>query len=123
MGAKTLAKNKLKETYHKIGELLVRKGAASSNQIDEALAVQRQRISERKTNQKLGDILVEKKVLSASVIREILEEQKIGRGEKRVLSIDLREAGTVAVLELAGRLDESKQDAVTHIFERLMNRG
>jgi len=114
---------KLKDTYPRLGELLVRRGIAEPEQIDEALAFQRAQISDRKPTTRLGDILVDRNELSASVIRDILEEQKIGRGEKRILTIGLREREEVAVLTLAGRLDETKQDNVTRIFERLMNRG
>jgi len=114
---------KLKETYPRLGEILVRKGVAKPQHIDEALALQRHQLSEGNPATRLGDILVKRNILSPTVIREILEEQKVGRGEKRILTIDLREAGEVAVLELAGRLDESKQDHVTRVFERLMNRG
>ena len=114
---------RVKETYPRLGEILVRKGVAKPRHIDEALMVQRQQLNEGRNATRLGDILVNRKVLSPNVIREILEEQKIGRGEKRVLSIGLREHGEVAVLEIAGRLDETKQERVTRVFERLMNRG
>ncbi len=114
---------KLKDTYPRLGELLVRKGVATHHHIDEALAVQRAHLNDRKAAPKLGDILVDRKVLSPKVIREILEEQKLGRGEKRTLSLGLRNRGDVAILSLAGRLDQSKQDHVTKVFERLMNRG
>ena len=114
---------KLKDTFPRLGELLIRRGIAEPDQIEEALALQRAQISERKPITKLGHILVVRNELSASVIREILEEQKIGRGEKRVLTIGLRERDEVAILALAGRLDETKQENVTRIFERMMNRG
>lgn len=114
---------KLKDTYHRLGELLVRKGHASAHHIDEALALQRAHANERKAAPKLGDILIDRKVLTANVIKEILEEQKVARGEKRVLTVGLRDHGDVAIVELVGRLDESKQDHVTKVFERLMNRG
>lgn len=114
---------RVKETYPRLGEILVRKGVAKPQHIDEALMVQRQQMNEGKHPTRLGNILVNRNVLSPKVIREILEEQKIGRGDKRVLSIDLRESGDVAVLEVAGRLDETKQEHVTRVFERLMNRG
>lgn len=114
---------KLKDTYPRLGELLVRKGVATHHHIDQALAVQRAHLNDRKTSPKLGDILVEHKVLSPKVIREILEEQKLGRGEKRTLVLGLREHGDVAIVTLAGRLDQSKQEHVHGVFERLMNRG
>jgi anti-anti-sigma factor len=114
---------RVKETYHRLGEILVRKGVAKPRHIDEALRVQRQHLNEGGNAPKLGDILVKRNILSPTVIREILEEQKIGRGEKRVLSIDLRGNDDVAVLQIAGRLDESKQEPVSKVFERLMNRG
>ncbi len=114
---------KLKDTYHKIGELLVRRNLAPAEAIDEALAIQRSDIESKRTPQPLGEILIRKKVLSRSLIREILEEQRIGRGEKRVLKIDLRDADGVAIVILEGRLDETKDEPITRIFEKLMNRG
>jgi len=114
---------RVRETYPRLGEILVRKGVAKPRHIDEALMVQRQQMNEGKHPTRLGDILVKRNVLSPKVIQEILEEQKIGRGDKRVLSIDLRGNDEVAVLEISGRLDESKQERVARVFERLMNRG
>jgi len=114
---------KLTDTYHKIGELLVRRKLASPEAIDEALALQRSRIAQRQTPPPLGEILIEKKVLDRRLIREILEEQKIGRGEKKVLKVDLRDADGVAVVVLDGRLDRTKETSITRVLERLMNRG
>lgn len=114
---------RLKETYHKIGEILVRRKAASPEAIDEALALQRAEIEQGKSPPRLGEILIERKVLDRLTIREILEEQKIGRGEKQRLRITLRDSNGVAVVGLEGRLDQSKEQAVTRIFEKLMNRG
>jgi anti-anti-sigma factor len=114
---------KLTDTYHKIGELLVRRKLASPEAIDEALAVQRSQLGQRQTPTPLGQILIERKVLDRKLIREILEEQRIGRGEKRVLKVDLRDAEGVAVVVLDGRLDRTKEAPITRVFERLMNRG
>ncbi len=114
---------RVKDTYHKIGELLVRKNLAPPEAIDEALALQRAVLEQKKTPPRLGEILVERKVLDRTGIKDILEEQRIGRGEKRVLKIDLRDAAGVAVVALDGRLDETKEETITRIFERLMNRG
>lgn len=114
---------KLRDTYHRLGEIVIRKGHARSSDVDEALAVQRAAIAERRLPPKLGDILVEKKVLDRQLIRELLEEQKLIRGEKRRLAIDLREHDDVAVVVLEGRLDETKQDNLMRLLERLMNRG
>lgn len=114
---------KVRETYHKIGELLVRKNLAPPEAIDEALAVQRAALQERRNAPRLGEILVEHRVLDRATIREILEEQRIGRGEKRILKVDLRDADGVAIVVLDGRLDAGKVDAVTRVLERLMNRG
>ncbi len=114
---------RLKDTYHKIGEILVRRQLAPPEAIDEALAVQRTALEQKKSAPRLGEILVERKVLDREYIREILEEQKIGRGEKRVLRIDLRERDGVAVVSFEGRLDESREEPVTRVFERLMNAG
>ncbi len=114
---------KMRETYHRLGEVLVRKGHARASDVDEALAVQRAAIADRKPARKLGDILVERKVLDRQTIREILEEQKLIRGEKRRLTIDLREHADVAIVVLEGRLDETKHEYLTRVLERLMNRG
>lgn len=114
---------KLTDTYHKIGELLVRRKLASPEAIDEALALQRSQIAQRQIPPPLGEILIEKKVLDRRLIREILEEQRIGRGEKKVLKVDLRDADGVAVVVLDGRLDRTKETSITRVLERLMNRG
>jgi len=114
---------KVGDTYHKIGELLVRRNLAPADVIDEALALQRTEMSQNRTPPRLGEILVERKILDRRLIREILEEQKIGRGQKKVLRVDLRDAEGVAVVVLDGRLDETKEKDITRVFERLMNRG
>ena len=115
---------KVTDTYHKIGELLVRRKLATAEAVDDALAFQRAEIGQRRSVPKLGEILVNRKVLDRKLIREILEEQRLGRGEKRSLQVDLRDAGNgVAVVSLDGRLDETKEAPVTRVFERLMNRG
>jgi anti-anti-sigma factor len=114
---------KLHETYHKIGELLVRRNLATPEAIDEALAIQRAHIEQKQTPPRLGEILIDRKVLSRKLIKEILQEQQVGRGEKRVLRIDLKDAHGVALVLLEGRLDETKEEPVTQVFERLMNRG
>ena len=114
---------KLRETYHKIGELLVRKNLAPAAAIDEALAIQRSHIEQNRTPPRLGEILIERKVLDRRLIKEILKEQEVGRGQKRILKIDLRDAEGVAVVVLEGRVDETKEEPVTQVFERLMNRG
>jgi anti-anti-sigma factor len=114
---------RLKETYHKIGELLVRRRLAPPEAIDEALAVQRSALERRQSVPRLGEILVERKLLDRRIIRNILEEQKIGRGEKRILRIGLRDREGVAVVTFDGRLDEDREDAATRVFERLMNAG
>jgi len=114
---------KLRETYHKIGELLVRKNLAPAHAIDEALALQRAELERKRTPPRLGEILVERKILDRNLIRDILKEQQIGRGDKRPLKIDLRDADGVAVVVLDGRVDETKEEAITRVFETLMNRG
>jgi anti-anti-sigma factor len=114
---------KLKETYHKIGELLVRRNLAPAEAIDEALAIQRSHIQQKRTPPLLGEILIERKVLDRKLIKEILQEQEVGRGQKKILRIDLRDADGVAVISLDGRLDETKEEPLTKVFERLMNRG
>ncbi len=114
---------KLKETYHKIGELLVRRNLAPAAAIDEALAIQRTAIQQKRTPPRLGEILIERKVLDRKLIKEILQEQEVGRGQKKILKIDLKDADGVAVISLDGRLDETKEEPLTKVFERLMNRG
>ena len=114
---------KLKDTYHKIGELLVRRNLAPSSAIDEALAIQRTAIENHRVPQRLGEILIERKILDRKLIKEILQEQQVGRGTKKILKIDLKDADGVAVVVLDGRLDETKEEPVTKVFERLMNRG
>jgi anti-anti-sigma factor len=114
---------KLHETYHKIGELLVRRKMAPLEAIDAALAHQRSEMEQKRTPRRLGEILVDQKVLTKRDIREILEAQRIGRGEKRILRIALRDADGIAVVALQGRVDETKEEAITRVFERLMNRG
>ena len=113
----------LKDTYHKIGELIVRKKLAPAEAIDEALAIQRSAIQRKQTPPKLGEILIERQVLDRKLIKEILEEQQFGRGTKRVLKVGLQDADGIAIVLLQGRLDGSKGESVTRIFERLMNRG
>src|SRR6185436_20188273 len=114
---------KLKETYHKIGELLVRRNLAPAAAIDEALAIQRSHIQAKRTPPRLGEILIERKVLDRKLIKEILQEQEVGRGQKKILKIDLKDADGVALIVLDGRLDETKEEPLTKVFERLMNRG
>lgn len=114
---------KIRDTYHKIGELLVRKKLAPAEVIDEALARQRSELQQHRTPLRLGEILIEKKILNRKLIREILQEQQIGRGQKRILKVDLRDSNGVAIVALDGRLDETKEDPITRIFEKLMNQG
>lgn len=114
---------KLKDTYPRLGEILLRRKLASREAIDDALALQRSELEQHRTPPRLGQILVKRNILDKNLIREILEEQKIGRGEKRVLRVDLRDANGIAVLSLEGRLDETKEPRVTRVLERLMNRG
>ena len=114
---------KVKETFHKLGELLVRKRLVDSDDIDSALALQRTQLEQGKRPPKLGQILARKQLLNPDVIKEILEEQKIHRGEKRVLKLDLRDRDGIAILSLSGRLDERTEAALTRVLERLMNRG
>lgn len=114
---------RVRDTYHKIGELLVRRKLAPAEAVDEALALQRSALQHHRTAPKLGEILVERKVLNRKLVREILEEQQIGRGQKRVLRVDLRDSGGIAVVVLDGRFDGARESRVTRILERLMNRG
>jgi anti-anti-sigma factor len=114
---------RLKDTYPRIGELLLRKGVVKPADLDTALALQRQRLSQRRQAPKLGEILVEQKILDKKTVAEILDEQRIGRGEKRHLDVGLRESGGIAVVVLEGRLDETLQDQLKKMLERLMDRG
>ncbi len=114
---------RLSETYHKIGELLVRRRLVPPEAIDEALAEQRTALERRKYAPRLGEILIERKVLDRRCIKQILDEQKLGRGEKRTLKIGLKDHDDVAVMSLEGRFDDSKEKSVTNVLERLMNAG
>ncbi len=110
-------------TYHRFGEILVRKNATNVRAVDEALAVQKAEIKEGKTPRKIGKILAERKLLDRLTIREILQEQKLLRGTSRKFSIDLRDEGGIALLSLKGRLDSKTGEALTRVLEKLMNRG
>jgi len=113
----------VKDTYHRIGELLVRRGVVTAGDVDHALAIQRAHIADKRQPPKLGEILIQHKSLDKKTMREIVEEQKVGRGEKRHLNVDLRESGGLAVVVLEGRLDENLEVTSTKMFERLMDRG
>lgn len=114
---------KLKDTYPRLGELLVRKRAATPEVVDQALAIQRAELAHAGSAKKIGDILVERKVLDRATIRKILEEQKVARGEKRKFRVSLHDDHAVAILKLEGRLDKTKVDPVRRILEKLMNNG
>jgi anti-anti-sigma factor len=114
---------KIRETYHRFGELLVRRKGASHEAVDEALALQRADLERGRTPRRIGEILEERRVLDKLTIREILHEQKIARGDKSKLKISLEDADGVALLSLEGRLDKTKAEALTRVLERLMNRG
>lgn len=114
---------KLKETYHRFGELVVRKKAASPEVIDEILAVQRAEIERGRTPRRIGELLIERKILDRLTIREILHEQKLTRGEKRNFKVTLHDADGVALLGLEGRLDRLRISSLTRILEQMMNRG
>lgn len=114
---------KLKETYHRLGELVVRRKAASHEVVDELLALQRSDLERGRRPRRLGELLVERKILDRLTIREILQEQKLHRGERRDFKISLKDEGGVAVLCLTGRLDRDKTTSLTKILEGLMNRG
>jgi len=114
---------KLKETYHRFGELVLRKKAATPEVIDEVLALQRAEIGRGKNPPRIGEILVERKILDKRTIREILHEQQLTRGEKKRFSVSLRDAGGIAVLTLHGRLDRLRIPPLTRILEQMMNRG
>lgn len=114
---------KLKATYPRLGEILVRRKAASPEVVDHALAIQRAELAGSAHARRIGEILVEHRVLDRVLIREILEEQKLARGETRRFRISLADEQGVARLALEGRLDRSRVDSLTRILERLMNRG
>lgn len=114
---------RLKETYHRLGELVVRRKAASHEVVDELLALQRSDLERGRRPRRLGELLIERKILDRLTIREILQEQQLHRGEKREFKIALKDEAGVAVLSLAGRLDRDKTPVLTKILERLMNRG
>lgn len=101
----------------------MRKRLVRPDQIDEALALQRSELEQRRSAPPLGEILAQRKLLTKDIVRMVLEEQQISRGQKKILRISLREASGVVIIGLAGRLDESTASILTRALERLMNRG
>jgi anti-anti-sigma factor len=114
---------KTNDTYHRFGELLVRKSVSNVRAVDEALAIQKAERDAGKTPRKIGRILAERKLLDRVTIREILQEQKLLRGISHTFKIDLRDEGGIALLTLKGRLDSKTSEALTRVLEKLMNRG
>lgn len=114
---------RVRETYHRLGELAVRRRYATPEAIDHALAVQRIELQQGRNPPRMGDILIGRKLLDQNTLRELLEEQRVGRGEKRVLRIRLSEKSGILVITLAGRLDQSTEPILTRMFEKLMNKG
>ena len=114
---------KVADTYRKFGELLVQKQLVDPKHVDEALALQRADMEKHRTPARIGEILVKKQVLDRGIVREILDEQKRSRGKRKILKVELREKGEIAVLGLEGRLDQKTEGSLTRMLERLMNHG
>jgi anti-sigma B factor antagonist len=119
-----MVRRHLRETFHKFGELAVLKKLARPEDIVSALSIQRADLQARKVPQKLGTILVKNKILTPQDVKEILEEQKISRGERDILKLNLyQDPEGLAILELKGRLDHRKFDRLKGVLERLMDKG
>lgn len=119
-----MATKKMKDLFPRLGEIVVRKKLASPQQVDAALTQQRVEMEQNRRPLKLGELLIQKGILDRADIREILEEQKIGRGEKKVLVLGLDILPDhVALITMRGRLDQHKCDAMARVLERLMDKG
>ena len=118
-----VVQKRMSQTYHRLGELLVRKNLVETGEIDEALALQRAAISQGKKPPRLGQILEKRRLLTSEEVRKIIQEQKIHRGEAKILNVELEEKDAIAVLTLSGRLDARRSPSLTRVLERIMNRG
>lgn len=120
----TSIRQKLKDTYPRLGELLVQRQLVSPDAIEHALALQRAALEREERAPKIGEILVQQKSLSKQTVKLILDEQKVARGEKRRLSIGVEEAGGgVVLLKLRGGLDKKTDAALVKVLEKLMDRA
>lgn len=120
----TSIRQKLKDTYPRLGELLVQRRLVSPDAIEHALALQRAALEREEQAPKIGEILVKQKSLSKQTVKLILDEQKVARGEKRRLSISVEEASRgVVVLKLRGGLEKQTDASLVRVLEKLMDRA
>src|SRR3990172_2638274 len=117
-------RQKVKDTYPRLGELLVQRCLVSPDAVEHALALQRASLERQRRAPKIGEILVQQKSLSKQAVNLILDEQKVARGEKRRLSISVEEpARGVVVLKLRGRLEKQTDGSLVRVLEKLMDRA
>jgi len=64
----------------RFGEIAVKKGMASSNDVEAALRIQREYAEKHKIHKEIGAILTEKGILTPNDVTTILEEQKDQQG-------------------------------------------
>jgi len=64
----------------RFGEIAVKKGMASSHDIEAALCIQKEYAEKHKIHKEIGAILTEKGILTPSDVTTILEEQKDHQG-------------------------------------------
>ena len=60
----------------KFGEILIEKGLATKEQVEEALKVQKELLEKNEIQKKIGAILHEKGVIDFEDVEEVLKEQK-----------------------------------------------
>lgn len=118
-----VAKAKSTGPIYRLGDLLLRRGLISYEELRHALAVQRAAIEEDDCAPRLGEILVRQRILDRATIREILEEQKVVRGEKRRFQLEISQSRGAVIVRLRGRLDETTDARLVRVLERLLNRG
>ena len=117
-------RQKVKNTYSRLGELLIQRKLVSGEALEHALALQRSALERDKRAPKIGEILVQTKALSKKTINMILDEQKVARGEKRKLNIDVEYPSRgVVVLKPRGGLEKQTDFGLVKILEKLMDRG
>jgi anti-anti-sigma factor len=118
------ARQKIRQTGPRLGELLVERKLVSPEAVQHALVLQRTALESERRPPKLGEILVRRKVLSRQTVRLLLDEQKIARGEKRKLEVTVEEPSRgVVLVKLRGGLDKQTDGILVKLLEKLMDRG